>query len=277
MTVPGDDREAMIQRINARVIGGIEAIGNVRLDSITLGWYTAPLGQPGDAIIIARGEFDMPTIVDFLQRNQVAKKVFSGTDAYLFDESTALLFPRPGMAVLVAAEAKGEMRVDEVLTAISKGAGTFSANAELGKLIQSIDTQKPFWLVTKVLDLKQIGLFSDTFLGPMDTVTLVAAQKRSANPPAVTVQVSATGTDPVEISQALVVARAELRETANALAAQAALVPAFKAMSDMAQSVRIKTEGVKVTADGEVTLGALVPLVLESGVSLDHGEPDVGK
>jgi hypothetical protein len=255
---PGADPVKAIEQMYPNVLGLADAVGNVRLDSVTLGWYMAPTGKPGNAVIIARGQFDSAAAIAALKSNQAQTKMFGDSEAFMLDETTALLFPADGMAVMVAAEKEGELPMDETVAAISKGAGTFSNNKELNKLIAGTDTKRPFWMVTKVNDLREMF----DFLGAFDTVTMVASPLQGAKQPTLDVQLNAAGADANAVTSAINTAKDELKQVVDAGAAQAQALPLIQPIVEMGRSVKLQSHGKDATATGHVALDAVLPAVL---------------
>jgi hypothetical protein len=225
----------------------------------------APAGQPGNAVIIARGQFDSAAIIAALHREQIEQKAVGTSDAYLLDDSTALLVQNDNLAVLVAAETNGELPIEAILKALDQAHGGFAQNAELVKLAQSVDTSQPFWMVTRIADIAQMF----DFLPAFKTATLVAKRPPGSPPLTVGVRLEANGADPNTVRAALDLAMAEMKQAADESTAEAQVVASFKPLADMAQSVKISAEGTKSSATADVTLGAMVPFALSSGIRLD--------
>jgi hypothetical protein len=263
---PNDQAQSqLLERINANLVSLAETIGNIRLDSVTLGWFMAPAGQPGNAVIIARGQFDSAAIIAALHREQIEQKAVGASDAYMLDDSTALLVPNDNLAVLVVAETNGELPIEATLKALDQAHGGFAQNAELVKLAQSVDTSQPFWMVTRIADIAQMF----DFLPAFKTATLVAKRPPGSPPLTVGVRLEANGADPNTVRAALDLAMAEMKQAADESTAEAQVVASFKPLADMAQSVKISAEGTKASATADVTLGAMVPFALSSGIRLD--------
>jgi hypothetical protein len=255
---PGADPAKAMEQMYPNVMNLADAIGNVRLDAITLGWYMAPTGKPGNAVIVARGQFDSSAVIAALKANQAQIKMFGNSEAYMLDETTALLFPSEGMAVMVAAEKDGELPMDETLAALSKGSGTFSTNKDLNKQIAGIDTKRPFWMVTRVNDLRDMF----DFLGAFDTVTMMAGPQPGAKQPTLAVQLAAVGPDEMAVKAAIDTAQKELKQTIDQGAAQAQALPLLQPIIDMARSVKLQSHGKDAAATADVTLDAVLPVVL---------------
>jgi hypothetical protein len=255
---PGANPQKAMEQVYPPILQLADAVGNVRLDSITLGWYMAPSGKPGNAVIIARGQFDSSAAIATLKKDQVQTKAFGDSEAYMLDETTALLFPSDGMAVMVAAEKEGELPMDETIAALKKGSGTFAANKDLNKLIAGVDTKQPFWMATKVNDLREMF----DFLGAFDTVTMVSSPQVGAKQPTLAVQLTAAGPDEKAVKSAIDTAQAELKQTIDLGAAQAKDLPLIQPIVDMAKSVKLQAKDKQATATADVTLDAILPVVL---------------
>lgn len=265
LAMPNEDPVRVMKQMKLDFINVVEAVGNVRLDSVTLGWYTAPVGKPGHAIIIARGQFDRSAIVALLQRNQVPQKQVGNSDIYMLDETTALSFPADGMALIVAAEKEGELPIEQALSAVAKGNGTFAQNAELSKLIKSIDITQPLWMATRVRDIRE--LFD--FLAPFDTATLVASAAKDASQPTVNVTVTAAGADAQAVKAGAETAQAELKQGLDEAANEAKMVPMMKPLADAARTVKVTADDKTARASGTITLDALLPFIMNSGVRIE--------
>jgi len=162
------------------------------------------------------------------------------------------------MAVMVAAEKEGELPMDQAIAALSKGAGTFPTNKELNKLIAGTETKRPFWMVTKVNDLREMF----DFLGAFDTVTMVAGPLKGAKQPTLDVQLAATGPDANAVKSAIDTANNELKQVIDQGAAQAQALPLIQPIVDMGRSVKLQSHGKEASATGQVTLDAVLPAVI---------------
>jgi hypothetical protein len=253
-------KQAIIDRAYQRIIGIADVLGDVRVDCVTIGWFTGPVNQPGYAVMVGRGQYDARSAADALRKAEVPHKVVAGMDVFMLDEDTALLLPSDTMAVLIPAESNGELPVEQTIAAIRSNAGDFQKNGDLAAIVKSVDIARPIWIATKINDgLRQVI----ESLAPCDAATLVAGPSGPAEHPAVELRLEATGKDPAAVKAAADGASANIRLMLEQSRQMEKDMPLMKPATRFFDSLKITAGGPKGTITGQITPAGILSFLTQ--------------
>ncbi len=243
-----DRKRATIEQGNQRLIQIADLMGNIQVDCVTLGWWTAPQNQPGHAVLIGRGQYDSKSAADALRKAEVERKIVQRMEVFMLDDETALLLPDDHVAILVAAETNGEVPIAQTIMAFKSGTGDFETNNDLARLVQATDVKQPFWIATKVNDgLRQ---FKEV-LNPFDTVTLTATP--SNDPSKVNLKLSAAGTDPANVKAAVDDAKTSVQQDIEQGKMLDQASPTIHSVLTFDKGIKLSSAGATATATAPIT------------------------
>lgn len=246
-----------IDKATAQIIELAESIGNIRIDCVTFGWFTGPVNQPGNAVFIARGQYDSGAAIDVLRKSGLERKTVGRMEVFMLDEDTALLLPDDHTAVLIPAETNGEVPIARTIAALKKGEGDLAVNVDLSKIVKSIDTKQPFWIATKVNDgLRQVI----EILAPFQTVAIVG---RAAGPDKVAIQLDAIGSDPTAVKSAVSETGAGVQQMVQQGQEEQKLVAMIGPAVQFLQSVQVEANGASGTLKCEITGDQILSFLLQ--------------
>jgi hypothetical protein len=147
--LPNEQKDQAREQANAQIVKLLDEVGNIRLDSLTWGFYAAPPGQPGNTMIIAHGAFDPMAVSAALGKAIPKSKQVDGVDVYEIDDDSAIMVAGNGRVVFLSREPGGNLAVETMAAALKKGTGGFATDTDLPPLVKSIDTKAPLWAAAK--------------------------------------------------------------------------------------------------------------------------------
>jgi len=253
-----------------QVLKVLETVGNIRLDLVTAGFYAAPPGQPGNSVVMARVLVDSSAASEALHNLVHNTKNIDGVEVFQLDDDTALLLASDTRAAFVTREPNGDLRLEETVAALKKGTGDFANNADLSKLVKSIDPKATMWAAAKMSEgLRQIaGPFAS-----IDTATLVANRSMEKDKPLTKFRLEAQGSDAGQMKQAAEQMRASIKEAVEQGRKQQQQLPFIKPMVDFVDSIRIEANGIKASATAQMHGQMMMP-IMSAGVEVRTVAPN---
>ncbi|HEV8291035.1 MAG TPA: HEAT repeat domain-containing protein [Tepidisphaeraceae bacterium] len=216
-----------------------EMIGDVRVDSVTLG-SSADFGpNAGFAAIIIRGQYDSAAVRQALMKLQIAPRPVGGTDVFSPDEHFSALFPANDRAIGITGANPQVMNVEGFATALKTGKGGLESSDEMKKLLATVDTTQPLWAVLKMTDtLKQVPIFS-----AFEQIMLVGKVKDQT----VDIQINGQGQNAAQVAAAVDQLNAAVQQGINQLKPMAQDAPFMSQIVKTLEGIQCKSEGEKAT------------------------------
>ncbi|MDB5332123.1 MAG: hypothetical protein JWP03_3274 [Phycisphaerales bacterium] len=242
----------------AGILQVLEMVGNVRVDAVTFGFYAGPPGVPAYGVFVVHGTFDARAAAAALHKQFSDAKTVDGVEVFKLDNETSLMVPSDHRVMLLTGEANAEIPVEATIAASKKNAGDFANNAELQKILKSVDTKASLWAAANMTEgLKQVA-------GPLadfDSVTLVATQKQDGKDTVIDLRLDATGPDAAKAKSAAVEMQNTVQQGIQIGQQLIQAQPAMKPLMDFLQSIKIETDGAKAKATGSLRGMPLLPFV----------------
>lgn len=237
---PGENREEMLKSMMAELIKTVEQIGNVRVEGVTFGVAEKVGPNEGFAVAIVRGQYDAraASLLVAKQGNMQSKAV-DGLEYFSPDRNAGFSFVSNNRALFFTGAKEETINVKEMAVALRDGKGTLQKNADLMKLISTIDTADRLWAVCKVSDSYRLA----PVVAPFDTLTLVGKQEKDRT----NYTLSAAGSDPAKVEAAVNMVNTGLNEAKNGIEQMTKAVPALKPIADFVNTVRCKADGKSAT------------------------------
>jgi len=239
---PGENRQAMLERMTAHVIEVADQIGNVRVESVSFGLADVIGPQDGFAAFVVRGQYDAPAVLTYLRGVMPPAKTVEGADVFSPDPHLALVFPGNDRALFMTGASADKLPVKELLTAIAAaGAGgqappthPLLKEPALAPFVASLDGTVRMWAACKVSDSYRGAPVVQAF----DVITMVGRQEKDS----LTVRLAGSGTDPVSVKGAVDLMNQGLDAARMHLPQLAQQTPALQPIVDF-------VTGAKCTAD----------------------------
>ena len=253
--LPGKaDPAVLFETANKMVTDISEKIGNLRVESLTIGIAGDVGEQSGYVILIAHGQYDAKAVADLMHKQQVPSNVVGGVEIFqLPGAETALFFPDNHYAVLIASPRGIDQPIDEIVAAIRTGQGKLKDVPEMKKLIDQSPAGQPLWAVAKITPAFAKG----AVLAPFDTMEI--RSKRDGKQ--VQVTVSGTGNQPDKAKMAAAMVSGGARQGAEEIKRAEQFEPNLKVVEEMLRSVNCTAQ------EGNATLTAQMD-VNQAGILL---------
>ncbi len=279
----GVNKEETVTHVTAEIMKLGDTIGNFRLDGVTVGVADNVGDENGFVVLIARGQYDRQhvrqAVLDLRTRMEAhssegvtasEKEILEAKNVdgieLLTMGNVVLILPSDDRVVFMVGPTQDKLPIKEMAAAVKAGKGKLADNADMAKLIKSIDTTQGIWAAAKITDAyKKADL-----LAPFTTMTLVADSKDNCLKATLVAQ-----GDDAEKAKAAKEQVEALLKTARAEMAQA---PAFidtKPIVDAIDSVKIEfdAKGAKTTATGEIKglsiMRLFLPMIMQSSMRMN--------
>ena len=246
-----DTKDRLLQTL----IPMLERSGNARLEAMTLGVSDDIGPRKGSIVMIARGVYDanatrevLRSASDFTASVKRENPTFDGVEVIRVGGDAGFILPSDDCLVLVTGPGTKELPYEATIKAIKAGKGSLAENAEMAKLLKSVDANSPLWAVIEVSE----AYGQCPYLDGLDSVTLTANVKDDT----IAASVAAIGKDANDVPQFLESVKADidsakdrLTKTVERFAAAKVICEPFISLLD---SISIKADGVKLTAKAEI-------------------------
>jgi hypothetical protein len=228
----------------------LDTIGNARIDAVTVGFYPAPPGVPGNYMAVFRGQFDAAAICAALSKMSPDSDVIEGTPVFFVDSDAAVLVASNHRIVYLGRESDGELGVEEMAEALKYGAGDLGSNVVLANLLKTVDRTAPLWAVAVLTpgmkELPQIGIP----LGGFQTATFVATQTLDKDKVVTQGRLVVTAADQNAAQRGVASIEAYLRNAVADGRQQETQWPYLKPLVDLADGVKIEADAARVSVIG---------------------------
>ena len=245
LAVPGENHNQAIEQMQQAILGVAEQIGNVRVEGVTFGVSDDVGDQKGFVAVVIRARYDAKAVPLYLKNFVQKSSVIEGVEMFSPQSEMAFGFPADDRVLFLVGPRQEVLPAKELIAAARENKGPLLTNADLAKLIETVDTAAPMWAVCKVNDNYRQADVIKAF----DTVTLVAAQGKDA----MTLTAKGTGSDVGAVQNAVAEVNKGLDEARQHAPQMLQQMPAMKPLIDF-------VNGAKCVADGKTaSFTATVP------------------
>ncbi|HWE00901.1 MAG TPA: hypothetical protein VG326_00725 [Tepidisphaeraceae bacterium] len=263
------DKALAIDFIAGKALEWANAIGNVRVDAISVGVSADLNADAGDATFILAGEFDVQAIDDLTQRQKTVFETIDGVRILRPHPETFAFLPTNHRLVIVNSKKGKATPVVEMVKAAKSGEGGLRSTPAMANLIGTIDIDAPAWGCMRVGE----GYRKMSVLESFDTVTLSSARRGDGI--AIRLQAKKAGNANIRVGAERIAARiGALTEQATRSQAE---TPMVGMIGDMLKTAKITYSQTAVTVDADVKRSPadsfLLPLLMTLGVGQSHAEP----
>ncbi|MDB5291199.1 MAG: hypothetical protein JWL69_2440 [Phycisphaerales bacterium] len=229
------DLQATIDFIANQALSAAEAVGNVRLDALTIGISGNASENGGYAIVIAAGQYDAAALDQFARKLKIVFKTVGGQDIFQPDPDTSAYLASNNRLVLLARPKNQDGPLADMIAAMKSGEGKLKTVPEMVNLLGKVDVNQPIWAAMKVTDAYR----KLSMLAAFDEVTLVGHRDGAG----MRLTVRGTGPDPAKVKSAADLATSAIAQSAKEIRQMASTSPALRIIADL-------LDGAKVAADG---------------------------
>lgn len=263
----GVSREEMLDESTSVLIALAEQLGNVRLDSVTVGVHRELTSETGFVVAVVRGRYDAGRLKALLKLDRTPARRVEGVEVFEPTGEIALLLPSDEVMVVLAAPRPESLPLQPMIAAFGKAgpdnppAPGLKSAPEMVKLIGTLDTTQPVWAAVQMTDIyRQLPLLSD-----FTTLTLSGKQ----SPGALHLTLQAQGRDPLEVTTAVQRFDKQVKGWVEFLRGIRG-IPLIDAGADYLETVRPTADGTRVMVTA--TLKPSPAAVLALPVALEGGE-----
>jgi hypothetical protein len=231
-----------------------ERVGNVRLDSATVGVAENIGDRAGFLVAVGRGLYDPEALKATLRQAGATAVQADGVDVLTLQGRLALLPCSNDRLLFAVGATEAEIPIKELAAAVRRGGGQPSLSPEMLALIQPLDRSVPAWGAVRVsAAYRQVPA-----LVPFDTLTLTS---RWGQEGALAFTLAGVGKDPAAVRAAADQVGKDAAKTAADLKGMAAQIPVLKAPAELLGSIAVMAEEGKATLTGTLKGGPSVLLV----------------
>jgi hypothetical protein len=245
---PGEDRKAILEQMNAQVIGIADQIGNVRIESVTFGLSDTVGPNDGYAAMIVHGQYDAAAVAGFIKNMGMPVNTIAGATVLSPDSHVTFAFPTNDRAMLVTGAAQEKLPVKQILEAAG-ALGTKEPavhpvlrEKEFAPFIASLNDGVRLWAVCKVSDSYRAAPVIQAF----DMITLLGRQEKDK----LSLRIAGTGKDAAAVKAAVDELNQGLNQAKTGLPQVAQQMPALKPMADFVQSLECAADGKNAALTG---------------------------
>jgi hypothetical protein len=195
-------------QLTTAVITFAEKVGDIRADCITIGVAKDVGPTSGWITFIVRGQFDSQTAITTIPADMKTRMV-GDTKLYEIDDNSAVMIPSDNELIALMGPNQGAMPSDALGAALKAGKGDIDTNADLAKVVATVDTTKPLWAAATITDafrqLPELAGFS--------TVTIVGDRTDTG----VNLQSQGTGADAQKLQDSVKLITGDLGDMGKGL------------------------------------------------------------
>jgi hypothetical protein len=248
-------QQEILDELTQSILEVAERTGNFRLSAVTAGVAQEISDDTGFAVVILRGKYD-PKAVEAWARAEDAASVgvTDGITSIAPDREILILMPSDDRLVFMASANHEQLPTQKLTGALRGGGGGLATNAQMQKLVESVNTSLPLWSVIQVSDnYKQAEP-----LAPFDVVRITAQRQNDK----LALSAQATGKDAQAIKQVVDHLNTELAGALTESQELAATLPHLAPIVEFMKSLTITADGAtaKATATVQETMVMLAPM-----------------
>lgn len=257
----GESVDDMVDQIAYQVLELVEVLGNIRLDTLTLGMSVREDGNgPGIVMVVARGRYDRSRLLQMFEEEESDMAFFTIDEIEVasatqdWGEQFVFMMPSDERMVFIFSEREGmQMPIDETAMLIQDGETEPALGGVLLDELDHIDrSTTPIWMAMEVPAGFKQGEAAEV-LGAFDAVRMLGHANEAGD---LVVDAWARGENAGAITQTVDVIRGYINEGIEELSEEMQFDPAmaevFGPIVQMLQSIEMTVEGTEVT--GTMTL-----------------------
>ncbi|HUV38795.1 MAG TPA: HEAT repeat domain-containing protein [Planctomycetota bacterium] len=252
------DRKTVLRELTGTILDLAARTGNIRIDGVTVGLAGDVGDDTGFVVIVGRGRYDAAAVRAMLKDLCEDVRTVGNLEVFPPDDGVAILCPSDDRFVFIAGPNADVLPISKVVAALGGKGGGVLDDAEMTRLMRSVDRTQPVWAVAKVTETyRQAPL-----LAPFNTLTLVGEQTDDA----IRLKLTARGDDPQKIREQVKVFEDDRAEALKEMKKEAGEMPFMKDLIAGVEGMKTQVTGneATVTATFKGKLGLLLPLIMGS-------------
>ncbi|HUU57979.1 MAG TPA: hypothetical protein VMZ50_00435, partial [Phycisphaerae bacterium] len=260
------DPQEIVKQMLRGLLPIIYKIGNVRVDSVTLGVADNVGRKAGYVVVIARGLYDAEkakaALAESMAPRRQVKKV-GQLEVYCPDDKVALVFASNHQFIFVAGSDEGDLPLEEVALAVSSGKGTLEANKELAALVRSVDRSGPIWAAAKMSPAYREAM---KILAPFQAVTFSTTKTKDG----LGLTLNARGEDEEKVKAAVAEFNDGVKQALEQAKETAENMPAAKPAIEFLQGIQVSQDAANVRITAPLKTQGGVGMIMAPLLLLQH-------
>lgn len=217
-----------------------EQVGNIRLDTLTLGVADNVGDNAGFAVVVARGRYDAAAVRAALAQSGMNATRIGGLEVFAPPGELRLIPCSNDRFVLTGGPSEEQLPVKEIAAALQSNADKLALRAKMAELIATMDREAAAWAAVVMSDTYRQA----PFLTPFDTIT---ATGKNAEGGVLHLTIAAAGNDPEAVKGAVATIEKGVKGGLAEVQQHAGEMPFVKPIVEFMQSIRIETADAKAT------------------------------
>jgi hypothetical protein len=259
---PGEDRAAALNMMTTSIIQVADQVGNIRVESVTVGVSDNVGPNDGFAAIVVHGQYDAQAVSALVRKSIPNASTIEGVEVLSPEEHMALAFLSDNRAMAITGASKEKLPVKEVLAALqakpNPAGHPLLATPEFAPFVASLNDSVHAWAVCKVSDSYRVA----PFIAPFDTITLLGKQEKDG----MNIRFAGAGKDAAAVKGAVDQINSGLAQAKQEMPRIVQQVPAMKPVADFVQAIKCDADGKNATLtssfQGDITTLLAMPFMM---------------
>jgi hypothetical protein len=241
---PNFNKEQALAQTQQVLITFVERVGNIRLESVTLGVAEEVGPRSGYVALVARGLFNRDAVRMALKEMKLPVEMVGGMEVFSLDREGRLLIPSSDRVALLAGPSQQQLPLETFVKAIKEPGAASGVSKEMSALRDTVDKDAFLWAVARMSkSYREAPLFA-----PFDTITLQGKQDKDCS----TISFRAIGKDAEKVTGAVEMFEEGLKQARTSFERDS-LGKMFKPMSEFLRSLQAEQDGPEMRVTGKLT------------------------
>jgi len=253
--VEGLDRAKLATKCVELLLPMVEKIGNVRVDSVTLGICPGQEGAPG--MFLFRGSYDSHAAIEALKAVGMESRTIEGMEVFQLAPHTqmALILPSDDRLILLAGDNEEKLAFKDAAAAL-KG----QAPGKRGEVFTRVEPliapagseDRRLWVALNIVDAMRDGAPEE--VKAFEALTMLVQRQADS----LVMHTEGNGANADKVKAAVEKLQNGIQD---ALKTIDALPPQFKCVKGILESIKVQADGTKATLDVSIDYNSLMSLL----------------
>jgi hypothetical protein len=244
---PNQSRQQQVDEVTAMLVSALDRVGNVRIDSITMGLSGEIGNRAGYAAFVVRGRWSKSALDKVVGEHQKEAILVGGVPVAVMDDSAQVAVVDDTTLVFIGGASRETIPTQALVAALKHGEGELRQNADMARLVGRAATDAPLWAAVTVTPTYREA----PPLAPFNTL-LISARPLAGDAQKLSLAVDAAGDDEKQIAATVKETQAQIEQAIPQIRQVAAMLPPAKMALDFMESLKLASDGKTATLRGEL-------------------------
>lgn len=267
---PDANREERIHELIDPVLEVAELLGNIRVDSLTIGVDQELSNSSGSIVLIGRGLYDIVRLRTVLRQSRTPWHMEGTVEVFEPNGEISVVLVNDHELLLCGSPRPEDRNIAKMLAARSESAPGLSPASPLGQLIQKTNAEGPLWLAMHVNDrYRQLN----AALSPFQSLRLTSTLNKGT----LTVTMNATGrpgVDPANVAAAAQRVNLDAKQALEFTRPIMQVAPLLRTAVNFLETVQVESAAADATATARLQISPAAVLSLPTAIEQDAPPPD---